>query len=62
MRLKKYRIVKDKYCGYESQVWRIWFPFWVQIGGTNTHVTEDDAEKYIRNTVNSGKVVKYVDI
>ena len=33
----KYRIVKDRYLGYEAQrkVW--WFPFWVDFGLGNTH-------------------------
>ena len=60
MKLKKYRIVRDSYAGYEAQVWRIWFPFWVQLGGGNTHTSADQAEHYIRSR--PGSFVRYVDI
>lgn len=49
MKLKKYRIVRDGYCGYECQVWRLWFPFWVQMNFTNTHSTLEGAINYIEN-------------
>jgi hypothetical protein len=44
---RKYRIVKDGFAGYEAQVWRWWFPFWTQIGFTNTHSTIEGAIEYI---------------
>ena len=47
MRLKKYRIVRDRYLGYECQVWRLWFPFWVQMDFTNTHSTIENAKEFI---------------
>jgi hypothetical protein len=47
MKIKKYRIIRDGYSGYEVQVWRIWFPFWIQCGITNTHHTIDEAKKAI---------------
>ena len=49
MKLRKYRIVQDSYAGYECQVWRIWFPFWVQMNLTNTHSTLERAINYIEN-------------
>ena len=27
---KKYRIVKDSHGRFQVQVWRWWFPFWIQ--------------------------------
>jgi len=42
----KYRIVPDTFAGYEVQVRRWWFPFWVQ-PRTNTHHTVDKAKEYI---------------
>ena len=43
---KRYRIVRDKYAGYEVQCWRIWLPIWLQCGLTNTHSTIERARKY----------------
>ena len=47
--LKRYRIMPDSFSGYEVQVWRIWFPFWVQMHWTNTHSTEEDALRYAKS-------------
>ena len=49
MKLRKYRIVRDIYSGYECQVWRLWFPFWVQMNFTNTHSSLEGAINYIEN-------------
>ncbi len=46
MKLKKYRVVRDTYNGYEVQTWRAWFPFWLQ-GKVNTHQSLEQAKKYI---------------
>jgi hypothetical protein len=43
----KYRIVGDRYLGYECQIWRWYWPFWVQMGFTNTHSSIEDAKRYI---------------
>jgi hypothetical protein len=43
----KYRIVRDRYAGYEVQYKCWWFPFWVEHGLTNTHKTIEDARGYI---------------
>lgn len=43
----KYRIVGDKYLGYECQVKYWWFPIcWFQIA-VNTHATVEAAKAYI---------------
>lgn len=44
----RYRIVRDAYLGYEVQIWRWWWPFWVQAGFTNTHPTVERAEQWAR--------------
>lgn len=46
MKLKKYRVVRDNYSGYEVQTWRAWFPFWIE-GKVNTHISLEQAKKYI---------------
>lgn len=56
MKLKKYRIVRDNYNGYEVQNWRLWFPLWLQ-GVTNTHSNIEKAKEYIKKLKN--KVVYY---
>lgn len=45
----RYRIVKDGYLGFECQKWRLWFPFWLQMGYVNTHPSIDAAISYIKN-------------
>ena len=57
IRIKRYRIVTDSYAGYEVQIWRIWWPFWVQMRYVNTHNSIEAAEKFIK----TGKIVKYID-
>lgn len=50
MKLKKYRVVQDCWLGYEAQVWRVWWPFWVQMwegGITNTHSSVEEAKEFI---------------
>lgn len=42
----QYRIVTDKYTGYECQI-RFWyFPFWTQIS-INTNLSIEQAEEFI---------------
>ena len=56
----RYRVVTDRYNGFEAQVQFWWFPFmWFQIGGCNTHNSIERAEAYIRN---GSKFVKYVEL
>lgn len=45
---RQYRIVTDKICGFEVQYTYWWFPFWIQLGWTNTHHTISEAKKYIQ--------------
>lgn len=45
----RYRIVRDNYCGFECQKWRLWFPFWLEMGYANTHPSIDKAISYIKN-------------
>jgi hypothetical protein len=48
MKLSKYRVVKDNYNGYEVQVWRWWFPFWCELGGTNSFESLEEAVEYAK--------------
>lgn len=50
-----YRIVRDHFAGYEVQVWRWWFPFWVQ-PRTNTHCSVEGARRWAMN--HAGHVVE----
>ena len=59
MKLKKYRIVRDNYLGYEAQIWRLWWPFWTEIKNNNTHQTIEEAERFIKGV--KKEVVKYVE-
>lgn len=49
---KKYRIVTDRFCGYEAQVKYSWWPFWFQMcydgGWTNSHSSIEEAEEFIK--------------
>ena len=49
IKVVRYRIVKDNYNGFECQKWRLWFPFWCQMGLTNTHPTLERAIAFIEN-------------
>ena len=57
---KKYRIVTDRYAGYECQIWVWWFPFWIQLSRTNTHSSIELAEKYIQNHIKNKNVVNHI--
>ncbi len=50
IKIIRYRIVKDRYNGFECQIWRIWFPFWLEMGWVNTHSTLEEAIDYITST------------
>jgi hypothetical protein len=54
----KYRIVTDKYAGYEAQVWRWYWPFWSQMS-INTHKTIEQAREYIDRNAVEHEVVDY---
>lgn len=43
----RYRIVKDRYCGYEVQQWRWWWPVWTTCAFSNTHISVERAERWL---------------
>ena len=55
--MAEYRIVTDRFNGYEVQRRTWWWPFWRQVG-VNTHVTINAAEQFARR--DAGTVVKYL--
>ena len=50
----KYRIITDNYNGFQCDKKRWWFPFWIQVGLSNTHLTKEAAMKFIEG---DGRVV-----
>lgn len=62
-----FRIVKDRSCGYNIQIKRWWFPFWLYIGFRciTLEEAEDDVKLLINNRLKSIKkrleVIKYID-
>lgn len=44
----KYRIITDKYAGYEAQMKYWYWPFWVMVYGCNTNCSIEQAEKLIQ--------------
>ncbi len=54
--MAEYRIVTDRFAGFEVQARRWWWPFWVQCGVTNTHRTIERAERYAHNHACGGEV------
>lgn len=57
----KYRIVTDKYIGYEAQFKRWYWPFYMQIDRVNSHLTIEAAERMIESHKFKSEIVKYVD-
>ena len=63
---REYRIVSDRWAGFEVQARRWWFPFWLQCRGqnghhVNTHKTIEDAEAFAqRHAQYGGGVIKYL--
>jgi hypothetical protein len=43
----RYRVVRDRYLGYEVQFRHWWMPFYIQ-GEVNTHTSLDKAINYIQ--------------
>lgn len=48
----KYRIIRDRFCGFEVQIKRWWFPVWYQCisergDSVNTHSSIADAKLFI---------------
>lgn len=46
-----YRVYRDSYAGYEVRAWRWWWPFWVQVGFSNTHDSEQKAVEWLRDSM-----------
>lgn len=44
--MAEYKIVTDRYSGFEVQVRHWWFPIWLQAGFTNTHSSVENAERF----------------
>ena len=62
----RYRIVTDRYAGYEAQIKRWWHPFWMQIE-VNSRQTVEESEAFIKAQVKlskqkTGQFVKYVEV
>lgn len=56
-----YRIVTDRWAGFEVQSWSWWWPFWSQVGFSNTHSYVEDAEAYAqRHARGCANLVKYL--
>ena len=54
-----YRIRRDNFAGFEVQVWRWWFPIWVQLNCVNTHSSVEKAEAFLNNhSNNNNRVVR----
>jgi hypothetical protein len=53
-----YRIVRDRYCGFEVQQRRWWWPVWTMCGFTNTHSSVERAEQWLEGY--RGVVVKII--
>jgi len=60
----KYRIVTDKYAGYEVQVKKWWLPFWMETFPIDSFRSVERAEQHIEDIKNKttfkSKVIKYV--
>lgn len=41
----KYRIVTDRYLGYEVQIKYWWWPFWTELHGVNTYPSVESAAR-----------------
>jgi hypothetical protein len=50
---RRFRIVTDKYLGFEVQIKKWYYPFWLQVGYTNTHLSIEDAKDFIEKTKKS---------
>lgn len=61
MKITKYRIVKADWSGYEVQVWRLWFPFWVQTAFNSAYDNLDSAKRCVDILKDTGKKVVWKD-
>lgn len=58
----RYRIVTDKYLGFEAQYRYWWSPLWLQVGFSNTHSSEREAIDFIKRKIKKKRVVSKVEI
>jgi hypothetical protein len=60
-----YRVVTDRYLGFEAQVRYWWSPFWIECGYPNTHPSIEKAVDHIKRCKGyksfKSKPVMYVD-
>ena len=47
----KYRIVTDRFGGFECQGRYFWFPFWFELDHINTSTSLEEAEKWLKNYI-----------
>jgi hypothetical protein len=47
----KYRIVTDRFAGYECQEWNWYWPFWTQMNGINTHDSIEQARSWLDHRI-----------
>jgi len=52
VKLKEYRIIRDGAYEYKAQVWRLWFPFWVECFFVNSSDTQAGAKEIIEKHKN----------
>lgn len=57
--MRKYRIVTDRFAGYElqSKVW--WFPFWLQVDGINTNLSINAAKDLMDKRIKGEKKYRF---
>lgn len=46
--MAKYRIVTDDYLGYAVEVKYLLIPFWIEVRGSNTHKSIENAERWLQ--------------
>jgi hypothetical protein len=44
----RYRVVTDRYLGFEAQEKHWWWPWWVQCGYRNTHPSIEKALEHVK--------------
>lgn len=57
--MTQYRIVTDKFLGFEVQYKVWWWPFWIQCSNTNTHCTVVGAERFALAHADARKIKKF---
>ena len=47
--MSKYRIIEYHHHGYKVQIFRWWWPFWIEADFVNTHYTIEDALEFAKH-------------